>query len=378
LFWRDVNYFTTEAALKPLLHTWSLAVEEQYYMLFPLFLAVAWPRGMRVVFVLVGGATAISLVIAYWAATKYPNAGFFLLPARGWEILFGAIVAQHIKDKSPDKIVSQWVAQALSIIGLILVLIPIFLFTLDTANPVFLMLPAGGTVLLIVFARKGTVAHTVLSCRPLVTIGLISYSAYLWHQPIFSFTRSWLIVEPPPLIMATLSIGIFILAYGSWKLVETPFRNGLATSRAAILLVSVGGSLSCIVFGLTGHFGGGFPVREEALSLKDYQPDNYILETESLSVLRSLSHDPGYGYTIAHNAFDDELWFDLSDPRKRLLVVGNSHSIDIFNTLYFSNEAKLDYQIARYGIQLDNILSNSKFFESPNYRTAHLVMLATR
>jgi peptidoglycan/LPS O-acetylase OafA/YrhL len=376
-FWSQQDYFSIDAAVKPLLHTWSLAVEEQYYVLFPFVLVAAWPWGRRIVFALIGGLTAISLLIASWAAHNHPFAGFFLLPARGWEILVGATVALIIRTDPLEKRVSRSTAQALGIAGLVLVALPVFLFDRNTADPVLLALPVCGTVLLIVFARDGTLSHAVLSYRPLVAIGLISYSAYLWHQPIFAFARSWLLVEPPPALMALLGLGTFVLAYASWQLVERPFRNRRAISGRAIFLLSVGGSLTCVALGLTGHFAQGFPNRQARL--KDYQPDNYALDVESWSILCDLSRDPGYGYKANQNAFDDELWYDLRDPRRRLLVVGNSHSKDVFNTLYFSDQARSHYQIARYGIHLNGILAkDSKLFNAPNYQAADSIMLATR
>ena len=93
LFWRESGYFDTAAELKPLLHTWSLAVEEQYYVIFPLFLMSFWRLGKRWIMILLVAVFVVSLALAQWASLAKPSAAFFLLPARGWELLVGAFAA---------------------------------------------------------------------------------------------------------------------------------------------------------------------------------------------------------------------------------------------------------------------------------------------
>ena len=188
LFWMEAGYFETTAELKPLLHTWSLAVEEQYYIIFPVLMMILMPLGQRVVMISLVVLFIASLILSQWGIYNRPSATFFLLPARGWELLVGVFAAIYLR-KNPD-FTRTTQADLLSIAGLILIVVPIFIYTHDTPFPGAYALPATiGTGLIILFARKGTIANKLLATRPMVAIGLVSYSAYLWHQPVFAFFK---------------------------------------------------------------------------------------------------------------------------------------------------------------------------------------------
>ncbi|HTK85835.1 MAG TPA: acyltransferase, partial [Patescibacteria group bacterium] len=126
-FWRESGYFDTAADFKPLLHTWSLAVEEQYYILFPLFLMLTWRLGRRRIFWLLAAAAAVSLAMAQWGSHHKPEATFYLLPTRGWELLIGSLAACHLHERhgQPDRrAFDQWA----SLLGLALILYSILVF----------------------------------------------------------------------------------------------------------------------------------------------------------------------------------------------------------------------------------------------------------
>ncbi|KPF92358.1 hypothetical protein IP81_06775 [Novosphingobium sp. AAP83] len=266
LFWREEGYFSPAAELKPLLHTWSLAVEEQYYLLFPVFLLLAWRFGRNRVVWSICLIAAISLAVSEWAWRNQPTANFYLAPTRAWELLAGSMSAFWLSGREPRA--NNW----LSLSGLALIVFAIFYY--DDATPfpsLYALAPVLGTALIIVFGRTGTWTAKLLGMRGFVGIGLISYSAYLWHQPLFAFARIRSIVEPEKLLMLALTALSLLLAYLSWRYVEQPFRNGRASvlpTRRAVFAASALVAAVFVTGGLTGDFRKGFPQRFSRLDIK--------------------------------------------------------------------------------------------------------------
>lgn len=256
LFWRESGYFEATAEEKPLLHTWSLAVEEQYYVLFPIFLLLAWRFGKNRVFWTIVFLAAVSLLISEWGWRNKPTANFYLLPTRVWELLAGSIAAFIVQKRGIGT------NNVLSIAGLIAILIAIFVYDDSTPFPSFYaMVPVLGVVLLILFAGRKTWVARLLSTRVFVGVGLISYSVYLWHQPIFAFARIRSMEVPSALLMAILSVLSLVIAVLSWRFIEAPFRNKKIYSRRTIFIFSLIGCLSFITFGLAGDLTKGYTAR---------------------------------------------------------------------------------------------------------------------
>lgn len=319
LFWSESGYFAAVAEEKPLLHTWSLAVEEQYYLLFPplLWLAMKAGRGAALGLIL-----ALSVVSLGWAllGEMEPEARFFLSHTRVWELLVGSLCAWvALRHPLPG---NQW----LSALGLGMVLIAIFALDHDTPYPLFAVLPVVGTALLILFARSETYAARVLSLRPMVAIGLISYSAYLWHQPLFAFARIKSIGPPPDWMMAGLALLALGLAWLSWRFVEQPFRGNPAPvlpRRGPLLAVSVAGILAYAGLGWYGHEQEGFPEREVVRTLVEPMIDARYERFRTWDVLD--------GKVPAR--FDLKRFSDDPDRRK-IVLLGDSHSKGLFNAFY--------------------------------------------
>ena len=175
------GYWEIESAFKPLLHTWSLGVEEQFYIVFPLLLAFLWRFGRRVQIVTLAVAALVSFALAEHGWRTYPEASFYLPTSRAWELLAGCLIAYlPRKPRGSD--------QAVTLACLPALILPLVLFDEHTPSPsVYSAIPVLATAGLILFNRPETLAFKVLALRPLVFIGLISYSAYLWHQPVFAF-----------------------------------------------------------------------------------------------------------------------------------------------------------------------------------------------
>jgi peptidoglycan/LPS O-acetylase OafA/YrhL len=277
-FTLKVGYFDISSDLKPLLHTWSLAVEEQYYFIFPLLVMLIWKTGIKSVAITFALISVLSFILAITLNTSLPSSSFFLLHTRAWELLIGALVAlyfhsNHVK-KIPEKI-----ANYASMIGFIMILTALFLIDGSMAYPGnSTLLPVIGTGLVILCTNKQTIVYKILSQRMFIFTGLISYSLYLWHQPILAFARIITLEElTTPIVLISLAL-TFVLAIATKRYVEDPFRKkSVLASRASLLSSTVLVSFLFIAFGIAGHLNNGFPERNE-LSLRLAQ--NYGLSAK--------------------------------------------------------------------------------------------------
>lgn len=267
LFMREDGYFEPASDLKPLLHTWSLAVEEQYYIFFPLLMALLmrhlrhW-RWMLLAVLLVSFGLNIAFI------ESKPDFTFFSLPTRAWELLCGAMLAVL---PAPRHAVKPWLSQSVGLAGLAAVLIAIFSFDKTTTFPGWAaLLPVLGATALIWSGAQGpTWVAQVLSARAMVWVGLLSYSLYLWHWPVFVYANAISIDG----IQHAEAAGWILLALGlawlSWRFVELPFRDKrLLAGRKPVL---VGGLLAMAVLAVTGSVvrsSDGFPQRLSGKALE--------------------------------------------------------------------------------------------------------------
>ena len=251
LFWMESGgYFDTAAELKPLLHTWSLAVEEQYYVLFPIFLFLTWRLGIKWILILLSLVFFVSLVVAQWGAYNKPSATFFLLPTRGWELLVGVFAAFYLKYNTYLK--SHTFNQVLSLLGFSMIVYSIVSFDDSTPFPsLYALIPTLGTGLLILSAVPKTFIHKLLSLKPIVGIGLVSYSAYLWHQPLLAFARHRLLGETSEALLIALCIAALGMAWFSWHFVEKPFRSTQIFKRETVFALSFS---STLIFATMGWY----------------------------------------------------------------------------------------------------------------------------
>lgn len=250
--WQNSGYFNAELELSPLMHTWSLAVEEQYYFLFPILMIILSKLLKKNVFLIVFILFVSSLCLAQFFVFRYPEATYYLLPTRAWELLMGSIVAMYLR-RVPTRNKSDWYNELYCWLGLTLIVTAVFNFDFKVPVPsLFSLIPTIGATLIIIGAKPNTMFARVIGYRPIVFLGLISYSLYLWHQPIFAFARNFGATEPNRLefvflIILTLSISIL-----SHKFIENPFRKknlvskkvftfGLLTSLVLVLTISVFG-----------------------------------------------------------------------------------------------------------------------------------------
>jgi len=262
-FWREgAIYFAPPSAQKPLLHTWSLAVEEQFYVLFPplLMLLARYPRQRTIVTLQV--LILVSLCWGVWSSTfsTLAQAGFFLFPSRIWELLLGALIAV----RAIPTLTNRPAGDLLSALGLAMILCSVVFYTTDTPFPgIAALLPCVGTGL-IIFAGLDDepLISRMLRIRPLVFVGLISYSLYLWHWPLYvfatyHFARDLSAFESAGVIAASIAI-----AACSWRYVEQPFRRpGGVASRRQIFLQAAAATSIFAMSGIVIYLWNGVPQR---------------------------------------------------------------------------------------------------------------------
>jgi peptidoglycan/LPS O-acetylase OafA/YrhL len=248
-FNREVDYFQPEQAISPLLHTWSLGVEEQFYAMWPLLLFGIYKFGGEKKWPLILGAVfAVSLIASEWLVQADPLQAFYMLHSRAWQLALGGLVALQVFPKTERKSVNE----ILAMLGVVLMAAPLFLYDHENFPGLKAFVPCLGVALLFyTYQNQPALIHKVLAFKPLVAVGLISYSLYLWHWPFIAIYKLYMNVErldPPAQIgIATLS---FVMAVVSYFAIERPLRRIKASP-----LIVIGFGLVCIAVFIVGSNG---------------------------------------------------------------------------------------------------------------------------
>ncbi len=318
-FYIKADYFGLSAEEKPLLHTWSLAVEEQYYLLFPLFLIFTWRFGKNNVFLMIVVIAAVSLLLSEWGWRHNAAANFYLIPTRAYELLAGSVAAIVIQKHG---ILNN---NMLASVGLAVIIFAIFLFDETTPFPsIHALVPVLGAMFVVLFAGQKTFVAKVLRIKLLSWMGLISYSVYLWHQPALVFAKAAIGNELGHEHFLILFSGIIGISYISWKYLESPFRNPDIISRRQIFVLGISFFLMFSTFGLSIHFMnyqtiGRFQLNSGILYATDFD----LLKRESIAFTEQ------YAY---------EDMSDFESSKFRLLIVGDSIADDFTAAVRISTE----------------------------------------
>jgi len=345
-FYWEVDYFANTAELAPLLHTWSLAVEEQYYVLFPIFLILTWSFGKNKVFWMIVVMAAISLLLSEWGWRKDVQANFYLTPARAWEILAGSIAAFIVRENGVQK------NDLLALLGLAAIIFSIFFYDENIPFPsVYALMPVIGVVLLVLYGGKETLAAKLLSIKVFVRVGLISYSLYLSHNIVFALSRNIGIGLSDITIKITLISVSIILALISFFLIEKPFRN-IKASKFTYLIISAVLAILFAAVGFTLHKTDGLKVWKLSRLTANHAAQVIDAAAELAERRREETE------FLARAAKP----FDVNTPTRNVLILGDSKSADMYLSIMRTYEGDY-YQFRR--LYLDdtemhgNLLNNS-------------------
>ena len=246
--------------VKPLLHTWSLSLEEQFYLIFPILTLIFWRFGSLGILIPLFLLFLLSFVTTIFSDVKTSNFHFFSPVTRAWELLAGVFVAFYLR-KSPG-FSSASTNNLLSFIGLLLIIFSMFMFDKSTPFPsMYTSIPVVGTVLIIIYAVERTWIHFLLSIGILRGLGIISFGTYLWHQPLLAFAFHTSIKPVSGIIIIYIFFLSLALAWLSWKFIENPFRNPNKVSSKRFLIIATTVSIFLIGTGLTMHLNDGFKNR---------------------------------------------------------------------------------------------------------------------
>ena len=322
-FWGQSGYFEALATEKPLLHTWSLAVEEQFYFFFPVFVLLSYKILRQKLGIFIVLMFFASLAVGMLGAYYRPVAAFYVAPLRAWELLMGAVLAA---DVLPEMRSNAW-RNAASLLGICLIMGSIVTFSADTLYPgIASVVPCLGAALIIYAGRKGSSwVGAALSSAPMVFIGLISYSLYLWHWPIIVFHRMGMFSTdgrwPSLEIAVIIGVSIFV-SWLSWKYVETPFRNKTvsATALYRFALASVAGLvLASVALLASNGLASRFPPNvAQIASFLDYDQS-------------SVSREGSCFLTPQFARLDVETACMQGDAaKKNYLLIGDSHAAHLW------------------------------------------------
>jgi peptidoglycan/LPS O-acetylase OafA/YrhL len=274
--WSGTSYFEANPHT-PLLHLWTIGIEEQFYLLFPvsLWIALRYLRKERLAFA-VGACALVSFAVCIWGADTHPVANFYWAPTRAWELLLGAMLAV----RGPQPVANRLTRELLAAGAVATILLTVFVYDADIKYPYFYTVaPCVATVVLIALGPwDPPVANRVLALRPLVFIGLISYSLYLWHVPVQTFFAYYNIRQLTAVQTGGWLCATFALAVVSWLLIEKPVRKRRLLHANRQFVVSMGVvAVALAAVGMSYWRSAGLPQRiPETLLAKIDDRDRFI------------------------------------------------------------------------------------------------------
>ncbi len=328
-FARQSSYFDLFANRRPLLHTWSLGVEEQFYLVFPLLLyllfryARAWTS--RVIFLVLAVSFVACAVLVY----RDPTSTFYLAPTRAWELLIGTVLAMDSISLARSRVLRETAGG----LGLICILTATNRFANGADYPGFhALLPCAGAALVILGGQmRDSLSYRLLSWKPIVFIGTISYSLYLWHWPLialrnYDFRESWQLSQASTDILIIAES--FVAAVLSWRFVETPFRKGLGVGRRAVFSMAGVAAVSVLAFGSYVIASNGATSRysPQSARIASYQMmggDHASYRVNQCFIL------PRQGSTFLRD-FDPDVCLPQSSTKPTYMIVGNSHAAHLW------------------------------------------------
>jgi peptidoglycan/LPS O-acetylase OafA/YrhL len=356
-----LQYGDIDGLSKPFLHTWSLSVEEQFYILFPIFLFFTFLYFRKFLIYVVIFGFIFSLGLAEWVGEKNSSLNFYILPSRIWELLAGTILA-YLEIAKGRQFQQTNINSFFTITGIFLILLSFYFFNDEVSHPSFYtLLPIVGTCLIIWYSNKDEIITKILSSKIFVQIGLISYSLYLWHYPIFAFARVNEFTQGS--IIKKLSLGLLVLLIStiSYYFVEKPFRN----KNVKFNSILIGFLLSIIILTISSFYIINKNGKVNKLNI-------IVEETISSPLFESdckfSTDQPNF---LSEKLFINKFNECKKNYKKFILILGDSHSVDIFNSFSkISKEKKFIVGLNKGGCRpLENLkkchyLDALKFIET--------------
>jgi peptidoglycan/LPS O-acetylase OafA/YrhL len=377
-YYTEQSYQAVSSLLKPFLHTWSLSVEEQFYIIFPIILLIIFKYFRKYFLIILIVIFFISILFAESGNRNQSLFNFYMISSRAWELVSGSILGYleiKLKRRSPHYILNL----ILPFFGFILIAHSILFFD-SNYHPSFQTLsPIVGVCLIIWFSHKDELVTKILSSKLFVGIGLISYSLYLWHYPIFAFSRIIEFMEEDIFRKILIIIIVLLISLISYYFIEKPFRNKkIKFNKITTILNSF--IIIIVILNLIVIFNNGFKKRFF------YYPLKYEIDKKF--------------YKIANIKFETEYNYNNYDSRLNALIVGNSHGEDLLQILSLTNLVdKIYFNLASpivrkndYNFELNflyKVLKEDKNFIDKNnkdflfhvkkqYNSAKLIIIATR
>ena len=311
-FWKSSGgYFSASAEEMPLLHIWSLSVEEQFYFVWPFALILALKlKSNKLQIAITAFILATSFALAEIGIRSGWTSTYFLLPSRAGELLVGALLASWLHTRRPNSTRKGLHLELASIAGALMIIIPAFYLSKNSSFPgLNALIPCLGAAIVIGSRAFGeTLVSKLLSVRPLVFVGLISYSVYLWHWPLISFIK-YSKTEVTSVLALSLVLASIALGYLSWRFIEQSFRGGATLGKKPFAFVVTTGALITVSLPVTTYLNDGFPSRFPYA----------LLTQEQLEAERSR-----YWNGITTKTTE----FSATAHMKKVAVIGNSHAYD--------------------------------------------------
>ena len=367
-YFTGLEYGAINGLLKPLLHTWSLAVEEQYYILFPILLVLGFLFFKKRINIVILSLLLLSLIFAEFFSLKNSNLNFYILPSRAWELLAGSalVILESKRNFKPSDLTSN----IFCLMGLGLIFFSFIYFYEPVPSPsIKNTVPIIGTLLILIFINKKTLVTRLLNNTLFTGLGLISYSLYLWHYPIFSFVRNLRAAQGIVEYSLT-GILIFLISIISYFFIEKPFRDKKFISNKVFIkffIISLSFLiLSSFIIIKNKGFKNRFP-NYDSLSTDYYK---YLTEVRIKK------------YELGNPQFIDS-------KKKNILIIGNSHARNTFNALKLNENLfnTLEFSILDLSIDcVENIFIKFEFCDEVKmtklqkkiFNDSEVIILSTR
>ncbi len=374
-FWQNSGYFDTPLNENPLLHLWSVSLEGQFYIVLVLILILAVRLGPKSFTALAWTTGLLSLALALSGAVD-PETNFFLLPTRIWEFIAGVLLANALRRRETSPL-PEWALTSLGAVGGLTIVGWGLFADSSTYSALASVAVSAGTLALIFSATFSRPVARVLSVKPLVGMGLVSYSLYLWHWPLLVLGREVFVEFEAPQVALTLLLSL-ALSVLSWRFIEQPFRrrSPFGVSKQSVrLAVPTALLITGLVATSTGALGAS-GLRFQTIDVAGYAVGQERAQEDRWELIRDSGG--GIGPDCGDGDDDHQGWFDPDDERPGLVVIGNSHARDLFNVLAQSEKTTSRYQVGKMSCQLVNLLYHPGFLDSETYTLADSVILASR